>query len=114
MAQNTARVVGFVALPVVQETRKVKAKSAPKSRPLSSVVDVANDPRMDRPVIRLPSGKERAVESIRVIPHMGFADVTMVTDLADGGKQLVQRVSLNTPCVGWSKVVQKPEVIESI
>lgn len=104
MSQNAARIVGFVDL---SEQKEAPAQKSRRSRPLSAVLSAANNPDADRPVIKLPSGAERAVSSIRVIPHSNLVEILTVADLADGGQARSLRVPLNTPVVGWAKV--KPQ-----
>ena len=101
---NTARVVGHIDLP-----QAPRAQGKPKTRPLSSVLGAANNPEADRPVIQLPSGGHRAIASVRVLPHLNFADVRTVPDLTDGGESRTFRVPLNQPIVGWVKLPQTPQ-----
>ena len=91
------------------EVQKPVEKTPRKGKPLSAVLGAINNEAADRPVIVLPSGGERAIASVRVIPHIGFADITTVADLADGGKARTVRVPMNQPIVGWVKLPSKAE-----
>lgn len=97
---NVARVVGFVALPAVQN----RAEQARRNRPLSSVLGkLSSEDSVGTPVVQLPSGASRAVQSVRVIPHTQMAEITTVPDALDGGVSKTIRIPLNTPVVGWNK-----------
>lgn len=56
------------------------------------------------PVIRLPSGAERAIIKSRAIPHTDMVEVTTLPDAMDGGHMRTLRVKSNTPIVRVQRV----------
>jgi hypothetical protein len=54
-----------------------------------------------RPVVELPSGTRRMVDSARIIPQTNLVEIRTVADLLDGGKVRTLRVPLNTPVMGF-------------